>query len=70
MEYVMGKTVGQASYRQPMSPAQSWLAVLGTWYERYSQRHALLQLDEHLLADIGLTRAEAEAEARKPFWVA
>jgi uncharacterized protein YjiS (DUF1127 family) len=32
------------------------------------QRRALLVLDDHLLSDIGLTRTEAEAAARLPFW--
>ncbi len=36
--------------------------------ERSSQRRALAALDHRLLADIGLTRAQALAEARKPFW--
>ena len=44
------------------------LTELERWRARHRQRHALLRLDDHLLADIGLTRAEAEAEARKPFW--
>lgn len=70
MEHVMSYTLGQVSHRQPEAAAQRWLAVLKTWHERQAQRHALRQLDEHLLADIGLTGAEAEAEARKPFWVA
>lgn len=70
MEYVIDKTLGQVSCRQPIPSVRSGWAVLNTWYGRYSQRHALLQLDERLLADIGLTRAEAEAEAGKPFWVA
>lgn len=32
------------------------------------ERRALAALDEARLADIGITRAEAEAEARRPFW--
>lgn len=70
MEQVLGYTLGQASYRQPAVTALSGLAVLKTWYERHSQRHVLRQLDDRLLADIGLTRAAAAAEGRKPFWVA
>jgi len=39
------------------------------WMERSRQRHALSNLDDHHLKDIGLSRAEAMAEARKPFWM-
>jgi len=44
------------------------LDVLLDWQERSRQRHMLMGLDEHMLRDIGLTRAEAEAEFRKPPW--
>jgi uncharacterized protein YjiS (DUF1127 family) len=33
-----------------------------------AQRHRLSRLDDALLADIGLTRAQAEAEARRGLW--
>jgi uncharacterized protein YjiS (DUF1127 family) len=36
--------------------------------ERSRQRQVLLTLDDRLLKDIGLSRAEAMREARKPFW--
>jgi uncharacterized protein YjiS (DUF1127 family) len=36
--------------------------------ERRRQRHALLQLDDHLLADIGVSREQALREAGKWFW--
>ncbi|MCO8145698.1 DUF1127 domain-containing protein [Rhodovulum tesquicola] len=32
------------------------------------QRHRLAELDDTLLRDIGLTRDEALAEARRPVW--
>ncbi|MBC7907833.1 MAG: DUF1127 domain-containing protein [Rhodospirillaceae bacterium] len=38
------------------------------WIERSQQRHALGQLDERLLADIGVNRATAKSEADKPLW--
>ncbi len=38
------------------------------WVSRAKQRSRLADLDDRLLADIGITRAEAEAEARKWFW--
>lgn len=44
-----------------------WLRI-ESWQERARQRRALLALDERLLKDIGLTRADAVREGRKPFW--
>jgi len=38
------------------------------WYERWRQRQALMRLDDHLLKDIGVSRADADLEATKPFW--
>ena len=35
---------------------------------RWRQRRMLETLDDRMLADIGIGRSEALAEARKPFW--
>ena len=35
---------------------------------RHRQRRVLAELDDALLRDIGVTRAEARAECAKPFW--
>lgn len=45
----------------------AWVQLEG-WTERRRQRRALLALDDHLLQDIGLSRADAVREGRKPFW--
>ena len=37
-------------------------------HERRRSRNALRRLDDHQLADIGLSREEAEAEASRDFW--
>jgi len=37
-------------------------------HDRWQQRQALLDLQDRLLEDIGITREEAEREARQPFW--
>ena len=44
--------------------------VLQLWIDRRSQRTTLGELvqEKHLLADIGVTRAQALREAAKPFW--
>lgn len=46
------------------------LATLALWRERRRQRRGLRELAENprLLRDIGLTQAEALAEAGRPFW--
>jgi uncharacterized protein YjiS (DUF1127 family) len=38
------------------------------WFERWRQRQALMRLDDHLLKDIGVSRADADLEGTKPFW--
>jgi uncharacterized protein YjiS (DUF1127 family) len=42
--------------------------VVATWQERAHQRRQLLDLDDRLLADVGLDRAEAAAAGARPFW--
>lgn len=38
------------------------------WQQRAQQRHHLQQLNDTMLKDIGLTRADIESEVAKPFW--
>ncbi|MDH3913462.1 MAG: DUF1127 domain-containing protein, partial [Rhodospirillales bacterium] len=38
------------------------------WQERAAQRAHLAALEDHILKDIGIGRAEADREAAKPFW--
>lgn len=38
------------------------------WNARYRQRRELLALSDHMLKDIGITRAQAEDEGGKAFW--
>ncbi|MEQ9556241.1 MAG: DUF1127 domain-containing protein [Rhodospirillales bacterium] len=53
-------------------PRRPWHARLAAWLRlcraRTHQRRALSRLDARLLADVGLTRAEAARECAKPFW--
>lgn len=39
-----------------------------TWLDRARQRRRLGELDDRLLRDIGLSRAEVEHEVSLPFW--
>ena len=40
------------------------------WQERARERRRLASLDERMLRDIGLSRADIHPEIRKPFWEA
>jgi uncharacterized protein YjiS (DUF1127 family) len=42
-------------------------AVL-VWQERARDRHRMNALSDFMLRDMGLSRADIEREARKPFW--
>ena len=54
--------------RGPGEAAASALGRLLVWQERASQRHALAALDDRMLNDVGLSRADVEWETSKPFW--
>lgn len=41
---------------------------IGHWIERRGQRRALAGLEDYRLKDIGVSREQADREARKPFW--
>ncbi len=49
------------------SISKAWRTV-ERWNERRKQRKALLALDDRLLKDIGISRADAMREGGKPFW--
>jgi uncharacterized protein YjiS (DUF1127 family) len=44
------------------------LASLREWRRRARDRAELAALDDRMLADIGISRADAEFLANKPFW--
>ncbi len=44
-----------------------WRTML-LWQQRAEERQRLADLSDHILRDVGLTRAEAESESDKPFW--
>jgi uncharacterized protein YjiS (DUF1127 family) len=54
--------------RRVSTLAIGWLHNLQVWMRRSGQRKALAELNDYLLKDIGLSRAEALQEAATPFW--
>ncbi|MCC2663855.1 MAG: hypothetical protein K0S35_1777 [Geminicoccaceae bacterium] len=51
---------------------RGWLVraadALLEWQQRARERRQLTQLSDHMLRDIGISRATAGGEAEKPFW--
>lgn len=67
------REAGQAICMPAVAARRNWslrglIDILLTWHERARQRRQLLSLSDHLLKDIGISRADAAAEASKPFW--
>jgi uncharacterized protein YjiS (DUF1127 family) len=54
--------------RAPVDAGARVLAKLGLWRRRKRDRARLADLDDRMLADIGISRPEAEFLANKPFW--
>ena len=44
------------------------MTLLNVWRQRSNQRAALKQLDQRMLADIGITSEQAIEESKKRFW--
>ena len=59
----------RAGYRPASRALSTDIAELVlTWFERARERRRLAQLSDHMLKDIGLSRADLENEISKPFW--
>lgn len=52
----------------PFAAMRHVLRVLSAWQRRFVDRRTLAELDDHMLRDIGLTRADLEMELLRPFW--
>jgi uncharacterized protein YjiS (DUF1127 family) len=65
------RTSGYAGRRSADSSAdliQRLTDTLKIWKSRIASRRELMELDAHMLRDIGLSDLEAHTEASKPFW--
>lgn len=56
------------SRRPAAGAARRVLAKFVEWRRRSHDRTELASLDDRMLADIGITRADAEFLSSKPFW--
>lgn len=60
-----------SSYEEKSSTLTAFSRLVSLWLVRRRHRRALAYLverDNYLLADVGLTRQEAQREGDKPFW--
>ena len=64
---VAGKVRHVGQSRKPFRLLDLLLAM-ETWLDRHAQRQELAELDDHMLHDVGLSRADVEREVAKPFW--
>lgn len=53
---------GRPAFRIP------FLSLIAAWDVVFRQRKALVELDDRMLSDIGVTRDAALAEAQRPVW--
>lgn len=60
--------VGAEEAGRVMRAVSSVFDILCLWRERAWQRRQLARLSDHMLTDIGISRAEAWMECDKPFW--
>ncbi|MGH6961874.1 MAG: DUF1127 domain-containing protein [Dongiaceae bacterium] len=68
----MGRPINRLGTEQWFGGFIERLAAAFGWaviaHERSRQRRALAAMDDHLLKDIGLARADILQESAKPFW--
>jgi uncharacterized protein YjiS (DUF1127 family) len=59
-------------FRGVLAGMEAWLAqcfdAVGRMRHRQRQRRRLLELEDHILKDIGISRRQALEEGSKPFW--
>jgi uncharacterized protein YjiS (DUF1127 family) len=76
MSAIRVEDAGRSVAAIPRHPASGWVSnavarlstTLRAWRRRAKDRAQLAALDDRMLADIGISRAEAEFLGNRPFW--
>jgi len=63
-------SISQYPAQRLTGPTQlgGWFGVIRNWIDQSRTRTALANLDDRLLDDVGISRAQAAGEIAKPFW--
>jgi uncharacterized protein YjiS (DUF1127 family) len=61
-------SISRPAWLQVLGTKRRWTMVLSDVAARHRGRKSLAILDDHMLDDIGITRAMALTETEKPFW--
>jgi uncharacterized protein YjiS (DUF1127 family) len=64
-EYWLQNILGPGAARRLLL---NLLSRFMSWRERARSRHLLLQLDDRMLRDVGLSRSDVDRECAKHFW--
>ena len=60
--------LGPASFARPRLAVRGVLDRIAAADARYRDRANLRRLDDRMLRDMGVTRADVETELRRPIW--
>ena len=64
----LGRNTGHGFRGLAVRLLMTCLETLAIWQERAAARYRLAEMDDRMLRDIALSRADTEREIRKPFW--
>ena len=56
------------SLPSPMEALMRAADLLATWEQRARERRHLAEMSDHMLKDLGISRADAQHESAKPVW--
>jgi uncharacterized protein YjiS (DUF1127 family) len=68
MSTIPAVTATRIAVAETPSILETVLAWLFAWHHATRSRAMLAELDDRMLADIGISRADAQREVEKPFW--
>ncbi|MBI1206939.1 MAG: DUF1127 domain-containing protein [Azospirillum sp.] len=64
----ISRLAGGALWSRTWRESTALLDRLQEWHDRARERAMLRGLDDGVLKDLGISRADAELESDKPFW--